>query len=52
MQKRAMILLAVWLILMGAVQAFNLNFNGLNIVLGLLAMFSGVFVLMEHMRHA
>jgi len=52
MYKSAMILLAIWLILMGAVQALNLAFNGLNVVLGVLAIVAGVMVLMDRMKHA
>jgi hypothetical protein len=52
MNKPAIILLAIWLILMGAVQALNLSFNGLNVVLGVLAIIAGVMVLLDRLKQA
>jgi hypothetical protein len=52
MTKPAMILLAIWLILMGASQAFRLSFEGINVVLGVLAIIAGALVLVERLKQA
>jgi hypothetical protein len=52
MNKPAVILLAIWLILMGAVQALNLAFNGLNVVLGMLAIVAGIMALIDRLKQA
>ena len=41
-----MLLLAIWLILWGAITIFALSFNGLWIVMGILAIVSGSFILL------
>jgi hypothetical protein len=40
------ILLAIWLILWGAITIFSLSFSGLWIVMGVLAIVSGIFILL------
>ena len=40
-----MILLAFFLIIWGGVQVLHLTFNGIDIVLGLLALISGILLL-------
>ncbi len=45
MKPWGMILAAIWLILMGAVQAMGLHFNGLTVVLGVLAIAAGILLL-------
>ena len=41
-----MLLLAIWLILTGLVALFSLSFEGLGLIMGLLAIVSGIFILM------
>ena len=41
-----MLLLAIWLILTGLIALFSLSFNGLGIIMGLLAIAVGIFILM------
>lgn len=40
------ILLAIWLILWGLIAVLALSFNGLSIVMGVLAIVSGIFILL------
>jgi hypothetical protein len=40
------ILLAIWLILWGAIKVLSLSFNGLWIVMGILAIISGILILL------
>jgi hypothetical protein len=40
------ILLAIWLILWGAIQILSLSFSGLWIVMGVLAIVSGILILL------
>lgn len=40
-----MLLLAVWLILTGLIPLLNLNFSGLSLLMSILAMASGVCIL-------
>ena len=40
-----MLLLAIWLILTGLVALFSLSFNGLGLIMGLLAIVAGIFIL-------
>ena len=40
------ILLSIWLILYGLIALFSLNFNGLGIVMGVLAILAGIFILL------
>jgi hypothetical protein len=42
MQKIGPICLAVWLILMGAMQAFDIKFNNRDKIMGILAIIAGV----------
>jgi hypothetical protein len=39
-----MLLLAVWLILTGLIPLLNFSFSGLGLVMGILAIASGVFI--------
>jgi len=41
-----MLLLAIWLILYGLIALFSLSFNGLGIIMGLLAIAAGIFILL------
>jgi hypothetical protein len=41
-----MLLLAIWLILTGLTALFSLSFNGLGIIMGLLAIAAGIFILL------
>jgi hypothetical protein len=40
-----LLLLAIWLILTGLIALFSLSFNGLGIIMGLLAIAAGIFIL-------
>ena len=40
-----MLLLSIWLILYGLIALFSLSFNGLSIIMGLLAIAAGIFIL-------
>ncbi len=46
-ERLAFILLAVWLILEGLILLLGLNFEGLNIVMGLLALVAGIIFLLR-----
>lgn len=46
----ANICLAVWLILMGAIQAFDIKFNNRDKIMGFLAMIAGVVFLIGSFR--
>jgi hypothetical protein len=39
-----MLLLAIWLILTGLVALFSLSFEGLGVIMGLLAIAAGIFI--------
>jgi hypothetical protein len=41
-----MLLLSIWLILYGLIALFSLSFNGLGIIMGLLAIAAGIFILL------
>jgi hypothetical protein len=41
-----MLLLSIWLILYGLIAVFSLSFNGLGIIMGLLAIAAGIFILL------
>jgi hypothetical protein len=41
-----MILLSIWLILTGLTQLFGLKFEGLSIVMGILALAAGILLLL------
>lgn len=41
-----MLLLAIWLILTGLIALFSLSFNGLGVIMGLLALAAGIFILL------
>jgi len=47
LMKIGMTLLAVWLILVGLVYALSLSFSGLSVVVGVLAIASGVCLLLN-----
>lgn len=40
------LLLAIWLILTGLIALFSLSFNGLGVIMGLLAIAAGIFILL------
>ena len=40
-----MLLLSIWLILYGLIALFSLSFNGLGVIMGLLAIAAGIFIL-------
>jgi len=40
-----MLLLSIWLILTGLIALFKLDFNGLPIIMGILAIAAGIFIL-------
>ena len=42
-----MLLLAIWLILTGLVAIVGLNFSGLNILMGVLALIAGILLLLQ-----
>ena len=46
-RKIGVILLAVWLILYGLIAVLALTFQGMNIVMGILAIAAGVFLVLE-----
>jgi len=39
-----MLLLAIWLILTGLIALFSLSFDGLGVIMGLLAIAAGIFI--------
>ncbi len=39
-----MLLLAIWLVLYGLISLFSLSFNGLGLIMGLLAIAAGIFI--------
>ena len=41
-----MLLLATWLILTGLIALFSLSFDGLGVIMGLLAIAAGIFILL------
>ncbi len=41
------ILLAIWLILEGLVQLLGLSFAGLGVIMGLIALFAGILILLR-----
>ncbi|MDW7760917.1 MAG: hypothetical protein SCM96_09810 [Acidobacteriota bacterium] len=41
-----MILLGIWLILTGLIPLINFNFEGLSLIMGVLAIVSGVLILL------
>jgi hypothetical protein len=42
-----MILLAIWLILTGLIALFNLSFQGIGLIMGILAVAAGILILVE-----
>ncbi len=46
-RRLGMLLLAIWLILTGLVQLFKVEFSGIGIVLGILALAAGILILLE-----
>ncbi len=43
------ILLGIWLILEGLALLFGLSFEGMSIILGLLALIAGLILLLDHL---
>jgi hypothetical protein len=41
-----MLLLAIWLILYGLIALFSLSFDGLGVIMGLLAIAAGIFIIL------
>ena len=41
-----MLLLAIWLILNGLISIFGLSFNGIDVVMGVLALAAGILILL------
>ena len=46
-RRLGMLLLAVWLIGQGLASAIHLDFNGIHVVLGVLALVAGVLLLID-----
>ncbi len=46
MGRWATVLLALWLIAMGAAQCLHLSFDWMNVILGIMAIVAGVFLFM------
>ena len=44
-----MILLAIWLILEGLIQLLGLSFDGLGVIMGLLALAAGILILLPNL---
>jgi hypothetical protein len=44
------LLLGVWLVLRGIIPLINLNFTGLSLIMGILALLAGVFILVSQVR--
>ncbi len=44
-QNWGFVLLAIWLILTGLITLIGLNFSGLNIIMGLLALVAGILII-------
>ena len=51
MQKLGPICLAIWLILMGAMQAFDIKFNNRDKIMGILAIIAGVVFLVSALSY-
>jgi hypothetical protein len=43
-----MILLAIWLILYGLIALFSLSFQGLSLIMAILALAAGILILLNH----
>ena len=43
-----MVLLGIWLIMTGLIPLLHLNFEGLSLIMAILAIVSGVFILLGH----
>ncbi len=46
-RKLGTLLLAIYLILAGLAQLFNINFTGEGIIMGILALAAGILILLE-----
>ena len=44
------LLLAIWLILTGLISLFHLTFQGIDVVMGLLALIAGILLLLNNWR--
>lgn len=47
MRHIGMILLGVWLILHGLISIINLHFNGLPLLMGILALVAGILIILR-----
>jgi hypothetical protein len=47
MKNLGMILLGIWLILTGLIQIIGLSFNGLPLVMGILALIAGIVIVLR-----
>jgi hypothetical protein len=47
MRNIGMILLGVWLILHGLIQIIGLSFNGLPLIMGILALIAGIVIVLR-----
>ena len=45
-QSIGMLLLSIWLILTGLIALLNFNFNGLGVIMAILAIAAGIFLLL------
>lgn len=45
-QNLGMLLLAIWLILTGLITLLSLNFQGLSLIMGILALAAGILILL------
>jgi uncharacterized membrane protein HdeD (DUF308 family) len=46
-RRAGIIVLAIWLILTGLIQIFNISFTGEALIMGILAIVAGVLLLIE-----
>jgi hypothetical protein len=49
-ERLGFILLAVWLILQGMISLLGLTFDGLNLLMGLIALVAGLAILLYNVR--
>jgi hypothetical protein len=47
MRHIGMVLLGVWLILSGLISIINLHFNGLPLLMGILALVAGILIVLK-----
>ncbi len=46
-RRLGMLLLSIWLILEGLSRLFNVNFRGMGVLMGILALVAGILLLLE-----